>query len=234
MCTGCSLCWDFCPRGGLRYEALWPPSTTDGSPRGPNRRPAAVERADAVGHLLEDHRRPSRATASVRCSTPTRSAPGARPDGAQDGGVVSALLDRRAGRRRDRRCPGDPAERRPRRAVEGGGPPRHHAPRRSSTPPAATTTRPWRSPSSTSRSYDLPAKPRIAVVGHALRDPGHPGHAVEAVADRRPPGRRGGADHRPPLHQELRLPGPDAPAAPGGPGHRHRAGEQGRRDPRAG
>ncbi|RDJ94107.1 MBL fold metallo-hydrolase, partial [Lacticaseibacillus rhamnosus] len=25
MCTGCSLCWDFCPRGGLRYEALWPP-----------------------------------------------------------------------------------------------------------------------------------------------------------------------------------------------------------------
>ena len=28
MCTGCSLCWDFCPRGGLRYEALWPPSPT--------------------------------------------------------------------------------------------------------------------------------------------------------------------------------------------------------------
>lgn len=24
MCTGCSLCWDFCPRGGLRYEATWP------------------------------------------------------------------------------------------------------------------------------------------------------------------------------------------------------------------
>jgi coenzyme F420 hydrogenase subunit beta len=22
MCTGCSLCWDFCPRGGLRYEVL--------------------------------------------------------------------------------------------------------------------------------------------------------------------------------------------------------------------
>ncbi len=30
MCTGCSLCWDFCPRGGLRYEALWPPSTVTG------------------------------------------------------------------------------------------------------------------------------------------------------------------------------------------------------------
>ncbi len=25
MCTGCSLCWDFCPRGGLRYEATWLP-----------------------------------------------------------------------------------------------------------------------------------------------------------------------------------------------------------------
>ncbi len=24
MCTGCSLCWNFCPRGGLRYEAVWP------------------------------------------------------------------------------------------------------------------------------------------------------------------------------------------------------------------
>ncbi|MXR50922.1 4Fe-4S dicluster domain-containing protein [Halovenus sp. WSH3] len=23
MCTGCSLCWDFCPRGGLRYERQW-------------------------------------------------------------------------------------------------------------------------------------------------------------------------------------------------------------------
>jgi coenzyme F420 hydrogenase subunit beta len=23
MCTGCSLCWDFCPRGGLRHEATW-------------------------------------------------------------------------------------------------------------------------------------------------------------------------------------------------------------------
>jgi coenzyme F420 hydrogenase subunit beta len=26
MCTGCSLCWDFCPRGGMRYEATWWPA----------------------------------------------------------------------------------------------------------------------------------------------------------------------------------------------------------------
>jgi coenzyme F420 hydrogenase subunit beta len=29
MCTGCSLCWDFCPRGGLRYEGTWPPATPE-------------------------------------------------------------------------------------------------------------------------------------------------------------------------------------------------------------
>ena len=23
MCTGCSLCWDFCPRAGLHYESTW-------------------------------------------------------------------------------------------------------------------------------------------------------------------------------------------------------------------
>jgi len=33
MCTGCSLCWDFCPRGGLRAEALWPPSTPPSEPK---------------------------------------------------------------------------------------------------------------------------------------------------------------------------------------------------------
>jgi coenzyme F420 hydrogenase subunit beta len=35
MCTGCSLCWDLCPRGGLRYEATWPepvPTAADATP----------------------------------------------------------------------------------------------------------------------------------------------------------------------------------------------------------
>ena len=44
MCTGCSLCWDFCPRGGLRYEALWPPSTVAVEPEEPAGRPAAAGR----------------------------------------------------------------------------------------------------------------------------------------------------------------------------------------------
>ena len=43
MCTGCSLCWDFCPRGGLRYEALWPPSTPGDHPDAPT-----VTRSDAA------------------------------------------------------------------------------------------------------------------------------------------------------------------------------------------
>jgi coenzyme F420 hydrogenase subunit beta len=86
MCTGCSLCWDFCPRGGLRYEALWPPSTPTGDADAP-----LVTKSDAadpywkitggppgdgLGAVLEQY--------AVRA--------GARPDDAQDGGVVTALL----------------------------------------------------------------------------------------------------------------------------------------------
>ena len=47
MCTGCSLCWDFCPRGGLRYEALWPPSTVLPGASADDVAAASVERVDA-------------------------------------------------------------------------------------------------------------------------------------------------------------------------------------------
>ena len=57
MCTGCSLCWDFCPRGGLRYEALWPPSTA--SPGRGGRGAAGPGPLGLLRHLLEDHRRPA-------------------------------------------------------------------------------------------------------------------------------------------------------------------------------
>ena len=103
MCTGCSLCWDFCPRAGLRYEALWPPSTVsedeagDAGPtaNGHGSEPAAPvsleERADAsdtyfritggppadgLGAVLESY--------AVRASK--------RDDEVQDGGAVTALL----------------------------------------------------------------------------------------------------------------------------------------------
>jgi coenzyme F420 hydrogenase subunit beta len=63
MCTGCSLCWDFCPKGGLRHEATW--------------KIFGLERSvEGLGHVHESY------TARV---DPTI-------EGAQDGGVVSALL----------------------------------------------------------------------------------------------------------------------------------------------
>jgi coenzyme F420 hydrogenase subunit beta len=88
MCTGCSLCWDFCPRGGLRYEALWPPSST---PVELNGSAEVTERSDSsdpyfkitggppgdgLGAVLEQY--------AVRAS--------ARVEDGQDGGAVTALL----------------------------------------------------------------------------------------------------------------------------------------------
>jgi coenzyme F420 hydrogenase subunit beta len=65
MCTGCSLCWDFCPRGGLQYESTW--KITGSSNR---------ESIEGMGRVEESY------TARVR----------QRIDGVQDGGFVSALL----------------------------------------------------------------------------------------------------------------------------------------------
>ena len=73
MCTGCSLCWDFCPRGGLRYEALWPPSTTTVA-TGEEPPAEAIERADASDTYWKITGGPP-GTGSARCSTPSRSGP---------------------------------------------------------------------------------------------------------------------------------------------------------------
>jgi coenzyme F420 hydrogenase subunit beta len=62
MCTGCSLCWDFCPRGGLQYESTW--KITGG------------ESIEGMGRVEESY------TARVK----------QRIDGVQDGGFVSSLL----------------------------------------------------------------------------------------------------------------------------------------------
>jgi len=65
MCTGCSLCWDFCPRGGLQYEATWKISGSGNGHRG-----------NGLGHVEESY------TAKVDPAI----------EGVQDGGFVSALL----------------------------------------------------------------------------------------------------------------------------------------------
>ncbi len=66
MCTGCSRCWDFCPLAGLRTERLLELGTGNGN------RPYAT----GLG--------PVRAAYYARARS--------RPDGAQDGGVVTAIL----------------------------------------------------------------------------------------------------------------------------------------------
>ncbi|HZD75051.1 MAG TPA: Coenzyme F420 hydrogenase/dehydrogenase, beta subunit C-terminal domain [Actinomycetota bacterium] len=63
MCTGCSLCWDFCPRGGLRHEATW----------------KLTGNGDGSAGLAAVRERYS---ARTRSTIP----------GVQDGGVVSAIL----------------------------------------------------------------------------------------------------------------------------------------------
>jgi len=84
MCTGCSLCWDFCPRGGLRHEATW---------------------KLGASHRFEDYNSGAEPRVKITGNGEARSVEGigrvhetysARVDptieGAQDGGVVSALL----------------------------------------------------------------------------------------------------------------------------------------------
>jgi coenzyme F420 hydrogenase subunit beta len=87
MCTGCSLCWDFCPRGGMRYEALWPPSTPDEDAIDA---PVVVRSDSADPYWKITGGPPGDGLGAVVERYAARA--GKRPDGAQDGGVVSAIL----------------------------------------------------------------------------------------------------------------------------------------------
>lgn len=71
MCTGCSLCWDFCPRGGLRYEAVPRVALGDGW-----KLTGGNGSSEGLGTIRE------------RYTARTRSAIA----GVQDGGIVSAIL----------------------------------------------------------------------------------------------------------------------------------------------
>jgi coenzyme F420 hydrogenase subunit beta len=64
MCTGCSLCWDFCPRGGMRYERQW--KITGGE-----------DNVTGAGDPITEF--------SARVGTDWR-------EGSQDGGAVTAFL----------------------------------------------------------------------------------------------------------------------------------------------
>ncbi|MBO0692620.1 MAG: Coenzyme F420 hydrogenase/dehydrogenase, beta subunit C-terminal domain [Acidimicrobiaceae bacterium] len=109
MCTGCSLCWDFCPRGGLRYEASWPeepelplPSLKASSvtcePSGAQARPAdpltaSRQPAEPIASTTDDGRirgGKGQGLGVVRHSYTTRSR--SELPHIQDGGVVTELL----------------------------------------------------------------------------------------------------------------------------------------------
>ena len=77
MCTGCSLCWDFCPRGGLRHEATWKLGHEEDEADGSGFMISGSDKGiEGIGHVQESY------TARVDPMI----------EGAQDGGVVSALL----------------------------------------------------------------------------------------------------------------------------------------------
>jgi len=110
MCTGCSLCWDFCPRGGLRYESSWlkgrpepetPPATPLDESRIAGVDPApAPEAALAPGRNatpLEEWRivgaDPAPDLGLCKDSFAARVLPESKlRSNAQDGGVVTAML----------------------------------------------------------------------------------------------------------------------------------------------
>lgn len=76
MCTGCSLCWDFCPRGGLQYESTWKLSASEKNGSNGHNGSAAASAAQSLGPVHESY------TARVNPMI----------EGAQDGGFVSALI----------------------------------------------------------------------------------------------------------------------------------------------
>jgi coenzyme F420 hydrogenase subunit beta len=87
MCTGCSLCWDFCPRGGLRYEALWPPSSEPSEPG----EVALVTKSDSADPYWKiTGGPPGDGLGAVVGQYAVRAA--VRRDDVQDGGAVTALL----------------------------------------------------------------------------------------------------------------------------------------------
>ena len=75
MCTGCSLCWDFCPRGGLRHEATWKLGDEDDA-EASFKITGSTQSIEGIGRVHE--------SLSARVDPMI--------EGAQDGGVVSALL----------------------------------------------------------------------------------------------------------------------------------------------
>ncbi len=91
MCTGCSMCWDFCPRAGLRYEATWPPATAPETTEPISTPVAIITKPDSADPYFQlEGVDPGFGLGRVLGAYSVRSA--SRTDDAQDGGAVTALL----------------------------------------------------------------------------------------------------------------------------------------------
>ena len=95
MCTGCSLCWDFCPRGGLRYEATWletnPTETSSTETSSTGTSPTEMS-ADEEWQIVGGDR--TSGLGRIEQSFAARVRPESKywAPSAQDGGVVTAIL----------------------------------------------------------------------------------------------------------------------------------------------
>ena len=185
MCTGCSLCWDFCPRGGLQYEATWKISGEGNGHRG-----------NGLGHVQESF--------TAKVDPEIRGRPGRR--------VRERAPDLASRERRDRRRPARPRERD--RAVEGRGVPRDH-PGRGPRVRRLLLQPDARPGPRGLQGLRPAAEPAHSGRRDAVRDRGHKGHAGEAVDLGHVAGRGDHPDDRAALHQELQLREADARGDPG-------------------
>jgi len=99
MCTGCSLCWDFCPRGGLRYESTWLKHEVTTGTHAARPSPGVHEARSGDGSAGSDDWQIAGADPSPDLGAVLKQvAARVRRQGdlnaprAQDGGVVSAIL----------------------------------------------------------------------------------------------------------------------------------------------
>jgi coenzyme F420 hydrogenase subunit beta len=94
MCTGCSLCWDFCPRGGLRYEATWlPPEIEVRKTRRPVPKAArSAEPENGVSPIVGVPAGPELGRVQRQLAARVRRGSRLGAAAAQDGGVVTAIL----------------------------------------------------------------------------------------------------------------------------------------------
>ena len=96
MCTGCSLCWDFCPRGGLRYESTWlkdeVPAVVPAAPFVHGLSSEEISQGAESWRITGADPAPGLGAVVKKLAARVRHEADLKAPRAQDGGVVSAIL----------------------------------------------------------------------------------------------------------------------------------------------